>query len=199
MRYFVCYVVIDFCLVRQLVCDKETNYRSLRITWASKTSCNQRRGAAYVAWCLTAQIYCNGAIGSLVFWSLRLFLCILPGRAGRVSKGFCYRLVTRHFWENEIPDFTIPEMLVRERFHVINGSKIWKIFRNSNFLIIKFFWVGFDSVCIKLQRSPLASTLLKVKLLDMGDPRSVLSTALTPPNLSDIERTVLQLKQVDKA
>ncbi|RXN17568.1 ATP-dependent RNA helicase TDRD9 [Labeo rohita] len=69
--------VIDFCLVRQLVCDKETNYRSLRITWASKTSCNQRRG-----------------------------------RAGRVSKGFCYRLVTRHFWENEIPDFTIPEMLI---------------------------------------------------------------------------------------
>lgn len=44
----VCYAVIDFCLVRQLVCDKETNYRCLRITWASKTSCNQRRGAAYV-------------------------------------------------------------------------------------------------------------------------------------------------------
>lgn len=113
--------VIDFCLVRQLACDKETNYRCLRITWASKTSCNQRRG-----------------------------------RAGRVSKGFCYRLVTRHFWENEIPNFSIPEML----------------------------------------RSPLASTLLKVKLLDMGDPRSVLSTALTPPILGDIERTVLQLKQI---
>lgn len=113
--------VIDFCLARQLVCDKETNYRCLCITWASKTSCNQRRG-----------------------------------RAGRVSKGFCYRLVTRRFWEDEIPDFSIPEML----------------------------------------RSPMASTLLKVKLLDMGDPRSVLSTALTPPNLGDIERTVLQLKQI---
>jgi len=44
--------------------------------------------------------------------------CILPGRAGRVSKGFCYRLVSRHFWEHEIPDFTIPEMLVREQLHV---------------------------------------------------------------------------------
>lgn len=55
-------------------------------------------------------------------------------------------------------------------------------------------------MCVRfdLQRSPLASTLLKVKLLDMGDPRSVLSTALTPPNLCDIERTVLQLKQVNK-
>ncbi|XP_053358332.1 ATP-dependent RNA helicase TDRD9 [Clarias gariepinus] len=113
--------VIDFCLVRHLVCDKETNYQSLRLTWASKTNCNQRRG-----------------------------------RAGRVSKGFCYRLVTRNFWDSEIPEYTVPQML----------------------------------------RSPLASTLLKVKLLDMGDPRSVLSTALTPPNLDDIERTVLQLKEM---
>lgn len=62
------------------------------------------------------------------------------------------------------------------------------------------FLVGYSRdvcVCFDVQRSPLASTLLKVKLLDMGDPRSVLSTALTPPNLNDIERTVLQLKQVN--
>ncbi|XP_058242140.1 ATP-dependent RNA helicase TDRD9 isoform X1 [Hemibagrus wyckioides] len=113
--------VIDFCLVRHLVCDKETNYQSLHLTWASKTNCNQRRG-----------------------------------RAGRVSKGFCYRLVTRTFWNDEIPEYTIPEML----------------------------------------HSPLANTVLKVKLLDMGDPCSLLSTALTPPNLDDIERTILQLKEI---
>lgn len=46
------------------------------------------------------------------------------------------------------------------------------------------------------QLAPLATIMLKVKLLDMGDPRSVLSTALSPPNLSDIVRTVLQLKEV---
>ncbi len=40
--------------------------------------------------------------------------------------------------------------------------------------------------------------MLKVKLLDMGDPRSILSTALSPPNLGDIVRTVLQLKEVNK-
>uniref|UniRef100_A0A7N6AQP9 ATP-dependent RNA helicase TDRD9 n=1 Tax=Anabas testudineus TaxID=64144 RepID=A0A7N6AQP9_ANATE len=113
--------VIDFCLARHLVCDQETNYQSLRLTWASKTNCNQRRG-----------------------------------RAGRVSKGYCYRLVTREFWRNEIPDYMIPEMLL----------------------------------------APLASIMLKVKLLDMGDPRSLLSTALSPPNLSDIVRTVLQLKEI---
>uniref|UniRef100_A0A6Q2Y8P3 ATP-dependent RNA helicase TDRD9 n=1 Tax=Esox lucius TaxID=8010 RepID=A0A6Q2Y8P3_ESOLU len=113
--------VIDFCLARHMVCDKETNYQSLRLTWASKTNCNQRKG-----------------------------------RAGRVSKGYCYRLVTKEFWRNEVPDYVIPEMM----------------------------------------RAPLANIMLKVKLLDMGDPRSLLSAALSPPNLSDIERTVLQLKEM---
>ncbi|XP_047466283.1 ATP-dependent RNA helicase TDRD9 isoform X2 [Mugil cephalus] len=113
--------VIDFCLARHLVCDEETNYQSLRLTWASKTNCNQRRG-----------------------------------RVGRVSKGYCYRLVTREFWRKEIPDYMIPEMLL----------------------------------------APLAKILLKVKLLDMGDPRSLLSSALSPPNLGDIVKTVLQLKEM---
>lgn len=47
------------------------------------------------------------------------------------------------------------------------------------------------------QVAPLATIMLKVKLLDMGDPRSLLSTALSPPNLGDIVRTVLQLKEVN--
>ncbi|KAM8737457.1 ATP-dependent RNA helicase TDRD9 isoform 2-T2 [Acanthopagrus schlegelii] len=113
--------VIDFCLARHNVCDQDTNYQSLRLTWASKTNCNQRRG-----------------------------------RAGRVSKGYCYRLVTREFWENEIPDYMIPEM----------------------------------------QLAPLTKIMLKVKLLDMGDPYSVLYTALSPPHLGNIARTVLQLKEM---
>ncbi|KAM4625880.1 ATP-dependent RNA helicase TDRD9 [Polymixia lowei] len=113
--------VIDFCLARHMVCDKETNYQCLRLTWASKTNCNQRRG-----------------------------------RAGRVSRGYCYRLVTKQFWKNEIPDYMVPEMLL----------------------------------------APLANVLLKVKLLDMGDLRALLSTALSPPHLSDITRTVLQLKEM---
>lgn len=36
--------VIDFCMARHMVCDPDTNYQSLRLTWASKTNCNQRRG-----------------------------------------------------------------------------------------------------------------------------------------------------------
>uniref|UniRef100_A0A673V8U2 ATP-dependent RNA helicase TDRD9 n=1 Tax=Suricata suricatta TaxID=37032 RepID=A0A673V8U2_SURSU len=113
--------VIDFCLTRTLVCDEDTNYQSLRLSWASKTSCDQRKG-----------------------------------RAGRVSKGYCYRLIRRDFWDGAIPDHAVPEML----------------------------------------RCPLGSTILKVKLLDMGEPRALLATALSPPSLSDIERTVLLLKEV---
>lgn len=44
--------------------------------------------------------------------------------------------------------------------------------------------------------APLSTIVLKVKLLDIGDPRSILSTALSPPNLSGIVNTVLQLKEV---
>uniref|UniRef100_A0A8C3I5A0 Tudor domain containing 9 n=1 Tax=Chrysemys picta bellii TaxID=8478 RepID=A0A8C3I5A0_CHRPI len=113
--------VIDFCLTRTLVCDEDTNYQSLRLCWASKTSCNQRKG-----------------------------------RAGRVSKGYCYRLVHKDFWTNYIPENALPEML----------------------------------------RCPLGSTVLKVKLLDMGEPRALLATALSPPSIGDIERTILQLKEM---
>ncbi|XP_014646068.1 PREDICTED: putative ATP-dependent RNA helicase TDRD9 isoform X1 [Ceratotherium simum simum] len=78
------------------------------------------------------------------------------GRAGRVSKGYCYRLIHKDFWDNSIPDHVVPEML----------------------------------------RCQLGSTILKVKLLDMGEPRALLATALSPPSLSDIERTILLLKEV---
>lgn len=40
------------------------------------------------------------------------FFLNMPGRAGRVSKGYCYRLVTKQFWEREISDHMIPDMLV---------------------------------------------------------------------------------------
>lgn len=113
--------VIDFCLTRTLVSDEDTNYQSLRLSWASKTSCNQRKG-----------------------------------RAGRVSKGYCYRLVYKDFWNNFIPENVVPEML----------------------------------------RCPLGNTILKVKLLDMGEPRALLATALSAPSIDDIEHTILVLKEI---
>ncbi|XP_053562180.1 ATP-dependent RNA helicase TDRD9 [Bombina bombina] len=82
--------LIDFCLTKILVCDEETNYQSLRLSWASKSNCDQR----------------------------------------------------------------------------------------------------------KAFRSPLGRTILKVKLLDMGEPRALLATALSPPYIDDIERTILLLKEM---
>uniref|UniRef100_A0A8C3J469 ATP-dependent RNA helicase TDRD9 n=1 Tax=Calidris pygmaea TaxID=425635 RepID=A0A8C3J469_9CHAR len=113
--------VIDFCLIRNLVCDEETNYQSLRLCWASKTNCNQRKG-----------------------------------RAGRVSKGYCYRLVHKEFWTDFIPEKSVPEIL----------------------------------------RCPLGTTVLKLKKLNMGPPKALLATALSPPNIGDIERAILQLKEL---
>lgn len=42
--FFSLLAVIDFCLTKILFCDKETNYRNLRLCWASKTNCHQRKG-----------------------------------------------------------------------------------------------------------------------------------------------------------
>ncbi|NXV76589.1 TDRD9 helicase, partial [Atlantisia rogersi] len=113
--------VIDFCLIKTLICDEETNYQSLRLCWAAKTNCNQRKG-----------------------------------RAGRVSKGYCYRLVHKDFWTNFIPEKSVPGIL----------------------------------------RSPLGKVVLKIKQLDMGEPKTLLKTALSPPSLNNIERTILYLKEL---
>ncbi|XP_071961942.1 ATP-dependent RNA helicase TDRD9-like [Antedon mediterranea] len=113
--------VIDFMLVKHLMCDYETNYESLKLFWASRANAIQRKG-----------------------------------RAGRVASGKVYRLVTKRFWEDSINEYGVPEML----------------------------------------RSPLETLILKVKRLDQGEPKAILGLALEPPNLTEIERTVLLLKEV---
>ncbi len=35
-----------------------------------------------------------------------------------------------------------------------------------------------------------------MKLLDLGEPKAILGVALSPPNLDDIEKTVLTCKEV---
>ncbi|NXI18916.1 TDRD9 helicase, partial [Irena cyanogastra] len=47
-----------------------------------------------------------------------------------------------------------------------------------------------------LQHCPLGTTVLKLKKLDMGEPKALLATALSPPSVGDIERTILQLKEL---
>uniref|UniRef100_A0A182JZG9 Probable ATP-dependent RNA helicase spindle-E n=1 Tax=Anopheles christyi TaxID=43041 RepID=A0A182JZG9_9DIPT len=53
-----------------------------------------------------------------------------------------------------------------------------------------------QSIEPEMVRCPLANVVLKTKLLDMGTPHSILALAMSPPNLSDVSNTVLQLKEL---
>lgn len=48
----------------------------------------------------------------------------------------------------------------------------------------------------EMLRSPLQNSVLKAKELEMGRPSEILALAMSPPNLSDIQNTVLLLKEV---
>jgi ATP-dependent RNA helicase TDRD9 len=79
---------------------------------------------------------------------------INEGRAGRVSNGTCFRLISRLF-KNTLLRETMPE----------------------------------------IHRVPLTKLILNVKRLKQGEPKRVLSLAINPPNLDDVERSILLLKE----
>ncbi|XP_058808983.1 probable ATP-dependent RNA helicase spindle-E [Phymastichus coffea] len=47
----------------------------------------------------------------------------------------------------------------------------------------------------EIMRAPLENVVLQTKLLDMGEPRAVLALAIDPPDLKNLERTILLLKE----
>ncbi|XP_078671642.1 ATP-dependent RNA helicase TDRD9-like isoform X2 [Branchiostoma floridae x Branchiostoma belcheri] len=89
-------------------------------------------------------------------WASQAHCTQRKGRAGRVSSGRAYRMVTRRFYYEHLQEYGDPEM----------------------------------------QRCPMEQLVLKVKLLDLGEPKAILGLALQPPNLDNIELTVLTLKEV---
>lgn len=48
----------------------------------------------------------------------------------------------------------------------------------------------------EMLRSPMTSIVLKSKILNMGPPQSILALAMDPPDLTDINNTILILKEV---
>lgn len=48
----------------------------------------------------------------------------------------------------------------------------------------------------ELVSSPLENVILKVKLMEMGPPTSILALAMDRPELSDIANTILVLKEI---
>lgn len=112
-----------------------------------------------IDFCLTKNLLCDSQTNftSLqVEWASKANCIQRKGRSGRVCNGRVYRLITRHFWDNYIPDYSTPEM----------------------------------------QRCPLDLLVLQTKILDLGEPKAVLALALSPPNLEEIERTILNLKEI---
>ncbi|XP_020818501.1 probable ATP-dependent RNA helicase spindle-E [Drosophila serrata] len=89
-------------------------------------------------------------------WASRANCRQRAGRVGRLRSGRVYRMVTKAFYQHEMLEFGIPEML----------------------------------------RQPLQNSVLKAKQLEMGSPVEMLALALSPPNLSDIQNTILLLKEV---
>ncbi len=103
------------------------------------------------------------------------------GRAGRVARGRCYRLIKRDFYNKHVPEYSTPEMLVSPAHFNCTHTHLYPLPHTHTHTH---------------QRCPLESVILKAKKLDFGEPRSILGSALQPPKLDDIERAILNLKEV---
>ena len=113
-----------------------------------------------IDFCLTKELWCDPFTNYThlrMEWTSISSMNQRKGRAGRVSDGACYRLITRKFF-NKFDDQPIPQIL----------------------------------------REPLTKLVLNVKRLKLKnkDPKRFLAFAIQPPNLDDIDRTVLVLKEV---
>lgn len=50
----------------------------------------------------------------------------------------------------------------------------------------------------EMKRAPLDKVILDTKMLDLGSPKEILALAMAPPNLQNICKTVMNLKQMGK-
>lgn len=111
-----------------------------------------------IDFCLTKNQVCDSTTNYSwlqLEWASKAQCTQRKGRAGRVSNGRVYRMVTNEFF-NHLPEYSTPEM----------------------------------------KRCSLHQAVLHSKLLDMGEPKAILGLALDPPDLSDIERTIVMLMEV---
>lgn len=65
-------------------------------------------------------------------------------------------------------------------------------------MVPKYFYDNFlqQSGKPEMLRSPLTRVVLKSKILDMGPPQAILALAMDQPKLSDIDNTILLLKEM---
>lgn len=112
-----------------------------------------------VDFCLTKQVvndHTSSYQSLQLQWASKSNCKQRAGRAGRVSEGMVFHLVTRKFYNEWIPKQGTPE----------------------------------------LQRCSLESAILRVKQLDLGSPKHILRLAMSPPNLTNIARSIMLLREV---
>lgn len=72
-----------------------------------------------------------------------------------------------------------------------------KISKLCNYIILEILQTVLQEETIpEMLRTPLANTILKTKVLNMGEPKALLALSLDPPNLSNLRNTMLLLKEV---
>jgi len=159
----------------------------LKLEWASKANCKQRMG-----------------------------------RAGRVSNGQVYRLVQKTFYERSLDEYGLPEMsrcpltqLVSVEYsyrvyslaiiytllivyilsvYIIYTLCLYYIYSLSILYYILSVYIIYN-LCLYCIYSLFILKILKVKKLGQEEPRYILASALDPPHMSEIGKSVLLLKE----
>ena len=88
-------------MTKQNEVDPDTNYQRLTLKWASKASLTQRKG----------MVECRISSGVWIYSYKFNAFCSYLGRAGRVSDGHCFRLISARMFD-ELDDYCTPEMKV---------------------------------------------------------------------------------------
>ena len=81
--------VIDFCLVKELSYDMDTNYQCLRLNWASKASLIQRKGVFLHPIRLVAYLFIVSIL--LSFWQDELVVLL---KAGATDSSLAHSIAT---------------------------------------------------------------------------------------------------------
>lgn len=138
---------------------KETKRKIIISTSIAESSITVPDIKYVIDFCLTKELWCDlytNYTHLRLEWATKSSLNQRKGRAGRVSDGTCYRLISENFFKR-LDDQNIPA----------------------------------------INRVPLSKLVLNVKKLKLkcNEPKRLLALAINPPDLEDIDRTILLLKE----
>lgn len=146
--------------------------------------CNDER-IAVIDFCLVKMIALD-PVSNYQFlqlgWASKASCVQRAGRAGRVMDGRVYRLVAKAFYHvskfNPVVNLYISLCLAITQINNLHLQNILD-----------------DEGMPEMLRAPLANIVLRAKIFDFDDPRSLLALSLDPPSLQNLSGTILYLKE----